>query len=300
MSTPPNPTVNKYGQPQEAVSYQPAGPANSITFAFQNILPPSALYITRDDVLVLQAASSAVNEEITVNVRLLLPDGRIQDMQFEIFPPNTRVVTIASFPLAEGFLLSLSATCDNATTRGATFLRAFLNRGAYGTGLPGQTLVADYVTQFIGAGYPGGRILAPVEGPGRIYQLNSTLPGAGADWLFVVPSNVRWRIVSIEAQLTTAVAVANRSTNISLAMGGAAPSFKGEPDSVIPASTVAVVSYSPAPIIAALVNTVVNVPIPPDNRLIGGDQITSLTANLQAADQWTQAILTVEEWLDNV
>jgi hypothetical protein len=298
VGTPNNPISSGVVPPTAPGS--PTASSNTVSFAFQNILPPSALYIGRDDQLVIQGASSAANEVVTVNLRLLAPNGRIEDNQFKVALPVARFVVVSSFALAEGFLLSMSMTSALATTRGQTFVRAFLNRGAYGAGLPGQTLVADYVTNNIGAGYPGGRILAPTEGPGAIRQVQAATPGAGVEWTIAVPLNTRWRLLSLAAQLITSAVAANRIPHIIMSMGGASTSFRGEPNQVVPASSTVIISGSAAPVITAITTITVNVGVPPDVRLASADGIASATLNIQAADQYSAIFVSVEEWLDNV
>ena len=71
----------------------PLSPSSSqVTFDFVKVQPPSILYVDVDDQLVISAASSQASEVVTVNVRLLLPNGRIEDMQFSIRPLSGRQV----------------------------------------------------------------------------------------------------------------------------------------------------------------------------------------------------------------
>lgn len=280
-----------------------AGRANYVSFAVNNVPPPVELYIGVDDALVIQGATTQVSEVITVNVRLLLPNGRIEDNQFTINPPSTRAVLRKAFTLAEGFLLSASASAGNATTRGQTFCRIYLQRGASGTGQPGQVLFSDYVTQFLAPAYPFGPQRSPSEGTGNLINVGVGNPGAGADWIKPLPVNTRWRIQSIFALLTASAAVANRQVSIILQNSAAsmwqAVSIANQTASQATAySFGAITPYVPSnPLIQVI-------PIPPGFILgnISGlsAQILTSTLNIQAADQWTQMALYVEEWLDNV
>lgn len=276
-----------------------AGPNTDVIFRFKDVQPPSELYIDVDDALIIVAATGQVGETITVNVRLLQPTGRLEDNQFVCVVPNTRIATVFTFPLAQGYLLSLAASALVATTRGQTFYRAFINRGAFGTGRPGQPLCADYVTTRIGPGYPGGRVLAPVEGPGVVRSVAISNPGAGNEFSISPGTNARWRIISLEMQLQTSAVAGNRQPNIKFSVGGlGAHTF--QPNILVPASTLATVTASPAAVMAGLVNTIVNVPLPIDNRILATDTINSVTLGKDAGDTWQNGQVGVEEWLDNV
>ena len=279
------------------------GSPNAVSFLFSGVQPPSNLYITRDDQLVILAASSLTNETVTVNVRLLEPGGRIQDNQFKIFPANTRTVISQTNPLAVGYLLSLSVLSAQATTRGQTFVRCFINRGAYGTGQPGQMLFADYVTQFLSSGYPNGRILAPTEGPGLVYTPTIANPGAGADWQINVPTNARWRVRGWNGLFTASAAVASRDVSFRVIYSG---NFIFDASGLVAITASQAVNVTGVPLTpwTELLATEIIVPMPVDlviTPTLGNTvNISVLTANLQAGDTWTFIGLLVEEWLDNV
>jgi hypothetical protein len=281
----------------------PTAAPNAASFAEQSIQPPSALYVQRDDVLILQAATSQVAEVVTVNIRLLRVDGSIVPMQFQLRPLSTRAVITLPATMAEGWLLSLSATAAVATTRGQTFLRAFISRGAFANSVPGQLLIADYVTTFIGAGYPGGRILAPTEGPGLITTFFPTPSGAGLDFQVVPPPNTRWKVRSIFANLITSATVANRNVQIVVVLGASISWQAGALAAVTAGQTVSF-AFGAIPPYASVIATDQIVPLPPDLFItqqgavlikIGGQ-----TVNIQAGDQWNSVAALVEEWLDNV
>lgn len=255
------------------------------------------LYLQRDDQLVLQAVTSTTGEAVTFNIRLLLADGTLVPIQQTVRPPNNRTVASVTVSLDEGYLLSVSCICGQAAQRGWTFARAFVNRGAFGTGQPGQLLFSDYVTTQVSGGYPGGRITSPTEGPGALKAAQVAAPGAGLDWAISVPSNARWRLLSAIATLTTAVAVANRQVQISVGVG-AGEVYRGSPNQNIVASTTARVSFSSAPQSFALMPTNVHVPIPVSIYMGLGDVLSTNTLNIQAADQWGIPTVGVEEWID--
>jgi len=282
----------------------PLSPSSSqVTFDFVKVQPPSILYVDVDDQLVISAASSQASEVVTVNVRLLLPNGRIEDMQFSIRPLSGRQVLKQSFGLAQGYILSVSAVAAVAITRGATFLRIATQRSASGSGNPAQIMFADYVTTQATSAYPNGRVLSSTEGPGLLYGVSQANPAAGADFTVSVPVNARWKVRSLAAQLTTSAVVANRQVVIAVAdLTGV--KFRGFPLQNIPASQAALISAYPVTPFASVFLTGFTVPLPPDLYLTGApatsDVISSSTVGKDAADQWGPIRLLVEEWLDNV
>jgi len=280
-----------------------AGSSHYVGFAVRDIPPPAELYIDVDDALVVQAASSVTAEVLTINVRLLLPNGRLEDNQFQIRPANTRTVLRQVFSLAEGFLLSVSAVASVAASRGQTFARIYLQRGASGTGQPGQVLFSDYVTTQIAPAYPNGRSLAPTDGPGLVYSFVVTNPAAGVDWTQTVPVNSRWRVRSWAAVFTASAAAGNRSVAVLIAgVGGTL--WQASALANLIANQIAIVSAGGIVPYVQVNPNLLNLPMPPDLVLTGSSlipqQIGSQTFGILAGDTWTAIHLLVEEWLDNV
>lgn len=291
---------------QSASDVTPApltGPSSVVSYGFQGIQPPSMLYVNVDDQLIVSAATSQTAEVVTVNVRLLLPTGRIEDMQFQIRPANTRTVLKQSFGLAEGFLLSMSASAAVATTRGQTFVRVALQRSAGGAGQPAFCLMADYVTTQAVPGYPNGRILSPTEGPGYVYGFSQSAPAVGVDQAVTVPNNTRWRVRAAWCQLTASAGVANRDVTIVIGVGGTW-TWQATSLAAVTASQVVIFSIGAVTPYTELLGTFQILPIPPDIVLqyssFGSGGMSTVTTNLQAGDQWSAIRMLVEEWLDNI
>lgn len=301
----PNQTLlqSRNQSPSDQTPAPLAGSSSAVAFAFKDIAPPSPLYVDVDDNLGITAASSVGNETVTVNLRLLEPNGRLQDMQFQLPTAANRTVARQTFRLMQGFILSASAVSASAVTRGQTFVRVFIQRGASGAASPAQILFADYVTNVGNPAFPNGRVVSPVEGPGMVYTFNVASPAAGSDWTQLPPLGARWRVRSGSALLTTSAVVANRVPSIFLQSPVQFDWIASALANIV-ASTAARVSFSGiSPYIGLTANQLV-LPLPPD-LVIGNNgpasaNIGTSTANLQAADQWSQIQLLVEEWLDNV
>lgn len=297
--------ITPSGQPadNQANDFKGAGAARVVTWQVKRVPPPSPLYVDVDDKIQVGAATSQSNEVVTINYRLLrAADGVIVRGQFTVAPASNRTLAVVSKPLAEGFLLSVSCKAAVATTRGQTFARIFLGAGAYGAGQPAYMLMADYVTTAMAPAFPNGRQLTPVEGPGVIVHYQITPPGAGNDWSAGPPTNARWRVLGVEATLTTDAVVQNRQVTLTASASG----FRVW-RAIASALQIAnqLVEYDVSPGVTEHFNAALNiaaVPIPQDHLLSGndGDGIGSLTPGMDVGDTWAPIVIAVEEWLENV
>jgi hypothetical protein len=271
----------------------------NVGFLKRGVQPPSNVYIETSDQLIVGVATSAIGEVLTVSYRILRYDGIVIHGQFTISPPSTRTVTIHAEPLTEGFLLSMSCKAAVATTRGQTFVRAFLTKPSLGAGQPSYMLMADYVTTAMAPAFPNGRNITPVEGPGNPRSISVTPPAAGADWLLRVPVNARWKVRALTATLSASAAVANRFPSFALSSAGNTVSDSG---TLVALTANQSVIYNgmaiPSPATRPTFFDILS--IPPDLSLLANDLIQSNTVAIQAFDQWTGISVAVEEWLDNV
>jgi hypothetical protein len=283
--------------------YTPAAPANVVSWQLKRLAPPSPLYVTRDDLILATAASSQASEVVTVSYRRLdAHDGRVHLEQFVVKPGSNRAVVSASQPLAEGFILSISCQASAATTRGQTFLRLAIGNSALGGAQPAYMLVADYVTAAMAPGFPGGRVLAPSEGPGNLRTVQLGLQPIGLDWSVGVPLNARWRHIATLADFQTVAGGVARQVAININPAGGFVWELFAPGTQAGGITTAYHLSAQSAIYTAATATMTTmlVPLPPDLVLLAGGVISSQTTGILANDQWFQINILVEEWLDNV
>ena len=299
MSTParPLPSGGTYTPPEDNFQILTASPL--VRFLTQAVQPPSVVYVTTDDTIVVGAATTLNDEVVTVSYRLLKAGGQVVFGQFTVAPAASRTVSVHAEPLAEGFLLSVSCKAAVATTRGETFVRLFLTNSALGQGQPSYMLMADYVTTAMAPGHPNGRQLAPVEGPGHITTVAVPNPPIGSDWAMAVFPNSRWRLISWTGTLDTS-AVAGTRVPCFQVNSGAAAAFKGGAAAGIGPGTIMQFCGSALTAVTSASISVINVPIPPNEFLFSGGTFQTNTDGLQAGDAWAAITLQVEEWLDNV
>lgn len=293
------PNVLPIGTDPTADNFVVESSAPNVGFLKRAVQPPSDVYIESTDVLVVGVATSQTSEVLTVNYRLLRFDGILIHGQFTISPPNNRTVTIHSEPLAEGFLMSMSCRAAVATTRGQTFVRAFLTKLSLGIGQPSYMLMADYVTTAMAPAFPNGRISAPSEGPGFRYSVTGVAPAPGFEWRITVPPNARWRVDTGITPFVTSAAAGNRAPGLTMSVGGIT-AFVAWGEENVAATTSVFVSYSKVRNVPITPLVQCWAPLPIDLIMLGGDLFTSFTAGLQALDQYGPPTVAIEEWLDNV
>jgi hypothetical protein len=240
-----------------------------------------------------------LNEAVTISYRLLRADGELVLGQFQLNPLQGQTAVSHAENMAEGFLLSVSCQAAVATQRGMTFLRVFLTDPALGNGQPSYSLFADYVTNQQSPAHPNGRVLAPTEGPGLLRTFTGLPPALGAEWVINPPFNIRWRVMVINAFLTTSAVVANRTPRMT-ANFFAASIFQSGGTVLQPASKQYGYAWSTGlDFTFDGINRVVE-PLP-DNFFVNNNGLfASFTNGLDPGDQWTAPVAFVEEWLQNV
>jgi len=274
------------------------GLANKVTFAFQNDQPPSLVYIQRDDAIVAQVVTASA-DTVLVTARLLRTDGQITTIQDTAGPTTPYVMLQKLITLAEGYLLSVTAQSANAGAPGETYVRVVLNRGKFGIFNlnPGYVLISDYVTQAGPIGWPFGRIIKPTDVPGSVRVVTVANPLAGADFSIQPSPFTRWQILYLNAQLLTAVAVANRQVTLQIQDAGSVPCFIGQAQANQVATTTVQYSAASGQINTVLIPTDQSIPLPQPALLNVSQFLKSVTTNIQAADQWSNIRIVVMEWM---
>ncbi len=303
-----------------------AATPNVVTFKFNHVDPPAALYIQRDDVLLFEGTTSLAGDTITIATRILEPfaqtpgqpsdaaarkvaglptvgPGYIQTSLDVLQLPTTGSTFFLTKQLLEGYLLSVTVISSSATWIGQTFCRVRLNRGLI-PALPGNafsTLVSGYVNRFQPIGWPGGQYLRAVDGPGFLQTYAPGNPAAGADIAFSSTAAGRARLQTFTATLTTSAVAGNRFPSFALAFSSVpGVQFQVQDTVAVPASTTITYSIAPggtnvrgggAPIFATL-------PVPSPFIGRSGVTVTSSTQGILAGDQWSAIRATLEEWLE--
>lgn len=121
-----------------------------------------------------------------------------------------------------------------------------------------------------------------------------TNPAVGVDWFITAPGNATWRIVSIAATLTADATVATRSVEF-IADDQSRTWYKQGTVGATTALEASVYCGHTGAVQATFASTD-NFPLPVGGLLLRpGHRLRSLTANLQAADQWSLITALVDE-----
>jgi len=255
------------------------------------------VYVTANDLLTL-TVYSFITSSLTLQYRLTTADNTVVSgsgtLQFTAGTP-----ALLQLPLQEGYL---TAVCV------AGGYPPYILRGdAFAVcSIPSMVLFQDYLQTDLLQGWPGGRQLSSVEGPGAINFLTLPNPPAGQDWTFQIPTNTKWLLHSVAMLFATSAASNQRLVSFVIDGGS-----HGKFSTIEPQSPSTSVNYqlargsgfaSVSPNWGGTANqgfTLIpaGLPLP----LIGssgirGMSIGTLTTGLNAGDQWSQIGLMYEQW----
>lgn len=288
MSTPPNP------YPPEHSFYALYNAL--VDFKQRHVQPPSLYYVTRDDQLQLTVSAPSVQTTVYLSLRFMSAQGEVLPAFAPYVVPATagtpKVITIQN---AEGYLLSATVYTPNAP-RGQAFVSLALKRGGGSADLTmGDLLLQGYPGAVGGISYPQTPIWSALDGRGLMRSIAVTSPAAGADWTQTVPAGVNWILRAVTAKLTTGVTVAARQASLQVTDATPRLLLDSPGGSTEAASLADVYSWFNGAA-AVIEGGVVVGGLPAEFRCLPGWIIGSSTANIEAADQWSNIVLTVEEF----
>ena len=244
-------------------------------------------------------AWASVADVLELFARVLLPDGTIVPQRFRTTATSSaRAINTFVFQLTEGFLLDLTVTDPlGVPRRGQLFVQVYLGRGVATDFVPVALLVSDYLTASQALAWPGGILRSSLEGPGILRAIAGTNPAAGVEISETVPTNARWRFVSLRATLVAAAVAATRTVSIRVD-DGSTPYFSATAniDQIISQTVVYTASAlgfagSTTPLEAVI-------PMPPALLLLQGHRFRTSTYALDPGDNWGTPQYLVEEWIE--
>jgi hypothetical protein len=261
-------------------------------------LQHDVLAVTNADALRVAVCGFSTSAIVIVRGRLLAFDGQISPFEFRITPAVARVFNSSDFPLAEGFLLNVSARLSaTGPALGQIFIRIDLIRGSGSPAIELATLAQGPVGFSQALSWPGSPHRNTLDAPGYLRAITGTNPGAGAEVSETVPTGARWELLSLAVALVTSAAVANRFPMLQLD-DGANTYAQSSVAAAITASTTALITAGDigAPIAATALGFTIS--IPAGVILSAGHRIRTLTTNLQGADDYGAPIYLVRETLE--
>lgn len=275
----------------EAVSYGPL-----IGLDTESASPPTSAYIGRDDTLAVNMSCATVGIPITVQARLLLPDGTIVPNQWRIFSNGSRTGTYVALDLTESFLLSMTVTVNASVNNGAVFVSVALIRGNIAGTPISQVLIAGYVTNLNPLGWPAMTPANSTAGRGLIRSITGTTPPNGAEISETVPISALWRLIAFSFQLNTSAAAGTRIPFLAIDDGTHIFTQINPPGTVGPG---AVGSYWYADGLQVTTQApYFNGPLPSQLYLEPGYRIRTTSSALTINDQYSAVQYLVEEWMN--
>lgn len=271
-------------------------PGHEVDFKLRHVDPPSPLYVTdNDDLLITLAGLSSA--AVAMEVRYLTTSGEISVQEELLTGPNSRTPARRQFGLTESYILSVSLQPQSAALfRGQLYGSIALVRS--------QGPAVSYTYQ-LAQGYLG--LLNPVRWPnpmsdwstlgaGFLTLFTLSAPAAGAEWSYTPAANVRQRIVSIRAALTTSAAVANRQVSVQITQGGQviARLYAGAVQAASLSRGYTIIGG--VPVYQQQNELVINFGNP--LSVTSNVTLASATTSIDAADQWSTVQIGTEDWLD--
>jgi hypothetical protein len=269
-----------------------------IGFATVGVQPPAQHYLSPDDHLFLRVWNSAAGVTVSLRYRYLAPRAGVLAGTITLTPSTDRAANFQRVPLAEGFLLSVTlATAAGTPKRGQTFCQVGIVRGGVLANEPAALLISDYLADTLLLAWPGGLLRSSVEGPGFLRSITGSDPAAGAEISETVPTNARWRLIGLTAQLFNDATVANRFAAL-VFDDGASIYARATFDQATTTLQAPVHSWSMGGNPSGGQTNMRTMPLAQPNALLAGQRIRTATASLQAGDNWSAPVYLVEEWIE--
>lgn len=116
-------------------------------------------------------------------------------------------------------------------------------------------------------------------------------PAAGADWVWTVPSSTAWQIQSIRAQLVTSAAVANRTPVLRVTDTAGNIVLDAPATAAQAASATVVYEWVAGVPDQALTGGDLQLELPTGLTLEANWTVQTVTAGIQAGDQWSLIVI---------
>lgn len=263
----------------------------------QSASPPTQAYVGKDDSLWVAGCTQNIGLVVTVNARLLMPNGDIKLNQWTLRFAQSRAAVYQQIQLPECFLLSVAAVCNfQAGGSGSVYILVVLSRLAPGLFNSAQMLCQGYSNSNQPVSWPGGVNTTSVDCVGTSLQKTGTIPAAGAEITETVPANTKWQLLSIRFQFNTSATVGQRVVNLTFDDGLNTWAVSG---TINPQNEGHGWLYNFAAGFAGALGTTSPqfLQLPSPVILLPGWRIKTATVGIQANDQYLLPLYCVQEWL---
>ncbi len=260
------------------------------------------LWVTPDDLLVTRIRNSLAGVTVQTSGRIWHTDGSVGEFTYSDVPTSDRAVNNFTRQLEYGWLVSVSATAAGTLpNRGQTLVSLHVARPPAASFTSKWFLAQDYLTGLNAVLFPYPRVVAGIEGPGRLISFAIGNPALGADWTATVPTGARWRLHGGTATLVTGIGGLSRLPILTVDDG--VNKILGIPE--IPSAA----QGASATLVYELnIGDTRNLQVattefeglmPADLVMLAGWRIRMVTGGITATDQWSAIRLLVEEWLED-
>lgn len=264
------------------------------------------LYLTGEDRLKLTVLNGAAGVTVTLTGRFLAAPEcedddppRVQAFAQTLVPATDRSTAFILLPLGEGWLLNAQAIVTAGTPLvGQCFAMLSLVRGGDGATLDLATLAAGYITSLQRVVAPGGSIAGSLDGAGALRSITGTDPAAGAEISEAVPSGARWQLLAFAADLVTSATAANRVPALTIDDGTTVYARVSIGQNETASKTWHNHFLPGAAVQDDTTDLIVVASLPTPLYLGAGHRIKTVTAALDAGDNWGKPQLLVREWIE--
>lgn len=260
---------------------------------------PGLVYITVDDIVLLEVWNPDFINGATVSMRILTAAGVVVPIQYSIpIGSLTSGATAATklIPGVEGYLLSATVT-STAQQTGQMFVRLTIQRGqGSGDNVHPIVLCQGYATQYQYLTWPNGVPAGPMDGRGVMRAVVGNAPLVSAEISDTVPAGREWILRSIATTYTTSAGVASREPTLCIDDGAGHVMARSPVQTSIPASQAVQICWAPGMTLDTSGN-IQSVGWVMECRLAPGWRIFTQTVNLTGGDQYAAPVYMVEEFI---
>lgn len=279
----------------ESTPFVPTTRLPEAGFLFSEVPPIANAYLGAEDNLFLVVYSSIAGTRVLVRARVLMPNGEIQVIEDEIFPTGDYVINTKLVRTGECFLLSAFVALSGAAPqRGRVYSALQVSRGTGGAQRTLNQVCFGYLTDASGITFPATVNSKGGEGVGAFRVITGTDPAAGAEVSETVPTAALWRLHALRVSLVTDATVASRYPFL-VYDDGTTEFHRSGAGALQAASLTTIQNWAIGEARALLSTQAGNAPIPSGVWLAGGSRIRTVTANLQAGDNYGAPVYIVEE-----
>jgi len=263
------------------------------------LVSPFQFGVRGEDNLRIVSRGAAPSVVLFIVGRFLERAGVIVPFQHRHVPSSNRTQVTTDFSLGEGFILNLVIGVTSGTPAlGELFVQAHIIRGISGATVRLGTMLQGYCAVARDLAWPGSPLEAPGEGPAKIRAVSGTDPAAGVEITETVPTGARWQLLSLLADLTTGVAPGLRRPDLIIDDGSIAM-YRSPQPLTQDASLTKEYCWAQGMALAAAIGINVGVAglanLP---QLSAGFRFRTFTDNLAVADNWTNPVMHLLEWVE--